>query len=391
MNSGDDRGWPNGGRIWFGLGVVALTVVSIGLAISFWGWLHIEDPNAGSRNETIRNLALIAGGVIAFAFAWWRALVAERQADAARNQVATGQNQAATALRALSNERYQRGAEMLGSPTLAVRLGGIYALQQLAEEQPEQYHVQIMRLLCAFVRRPPQDVFLDQPVVIDGEEMPQAIREDAQAALSAIGRRDSRHKQLEDSKSFSIDLHGANLRRSDVRSHLLDGADLNWTILTGADLQYATVRDADLRYADLSSANLSNADFNGSDCNLAACWRAKARRTNLTGANLEGTIWRNAELDNALLSFATLSGADLTGAQLSGTDISGTAFGYGGRRNEDYSGGILMIGQTASYTSVTQEQLDQATASKDCPPEIEQRVAEPTTGVELVWHDGNAS
>ena len=29
-----------------------------------------------------------------------------------------------------------------------------YALQRLAEEHPERYHIQIMRLFCAFVRNP---------------------------------------------------------------------------------------------------------------------------------------------------------------------------------------------------------------------------------------------
>ena len=43
---------------------------------------------------------------------------------------------------------------MLGSEVLSVRLGGIYALQRLAEEWPDQYHIQIMRLFCAFVRLP---------------------------------------------------------------------------------------------------------------------------------------------------------------------------------------------------------------------------------------------
>ena len=46
---------------------------------------------------------------------------------------------------------------MLGSEVLSVRLGGIYALQRLAEEEPKQYHVQIMRLFCAFVRNPTKD------------------------------------------------------------------------------------------------------------------------------------------------------------------------------------------------------------------------------------------
>ena len=51
------------------------------------------------------------------------------------------------------NERYQQGAEMLGSDVLAVRLGGIYALQRLAGEHPQQSHIQIMQAFCAFIRQ----------------------------------------------------------------------------------------------------------------------------------------------------------------------------------------------------------------------------------------------
>ena len=43
---------------------------------------------------------------------------------------------------------------MLGSEVLSVRLGGIYALARLAREHPEEYHVQIMRLLLCFCPKP---------------------------------------------------------------------------------------------------------------------------------------------------------------------------------------------------------------------------------------------
>ena len=46
---------------------------------------------------------------------------------------------------------------MLGSGVLSVRLGGIYALERLAKEHPEEYHIQIMELLCSFVRHPTRD------------------------------------------------------------------------------------------------------------------------------------------------------------------------------------------------------------------------------------------
>ena len=87
-------------------------------------------------------MSFVIGGIVALFFALWRGRLAERQAS-------TGQQ-------GLLNERYQKGAEMLGSGVLSVRMGGIYALQRLAEEHPKEYAIQILGLFCAFVRHPPR-------------------------------------------------------------------------------------------------------------------------------------------------------------------------------------------------------------------------------------------
>ena len=107
------------------------------LARLFWDDLRGDEE---SLSATVRNLGLVKGGLIAIILAVWRSVVGSRQAD--------------TAQRGLLNERYQKGAEMLGSEVLSVRLGGIYALRQLSDEHPEQYHVQVMRLFCAFACHP---------------------------------------------------------------------------------------------------------------------------------------------------------------------------------------------------------------------------------------------
>ena len=374
----------NKGSVWFSLLAIALLVAGIGSAKLFWGWLHPDDPTDVSNSDTLRNVGLLMGGALAFVFAGWRAWIAEHQANAS-------QEQANTAQRTLLNDQYQRGADMLSNDVLAVRLAGIYGLQTLVEQQPEAYHLQIMPLFCAFVRNPPKDDVLDKTFVIEGEAMPPLIREDAQAALLAIGRRNSRHIQIEKEKGFRVDLHGSNLRNGDVRQCQLDGADLTWANLTNADLESATLVGADLTYANLSGAKMSRADFRKTVCRLARISLTKAHNANFAEADLEGTIWYGAELDNASVSFATLRGADLTRATLSGTDISGTVFGNGGRRHEDYSGDLLGISSRQAYTSLIQEQLDQATASRNCPPEIEHGTTDAETDLQLVWQGKTVS
>ena len=130
--------WP-----WIMAWAVFLLVAASVVWIKFPDWL--SDNESGST--TIRNLFLVVAALIALPLATWRSFVAERQANAAQKNSQIAQI-------GLLNERYQKGAEMLGSDVLSVRLGGIYALRRLAEEHPEEYHVQIMRLFCAYVRHP---------------------------------------------------------------------------------------------------------------------------------------------------------------------------------------------------------------------------------------------
>ena len=138
-----------------------------------------------SLSATVRNIGLVIGGVVAILLAVWRSVVGSRQAD--------------TAERGLLNERYQKGADMLGNHVLSVRLGGIYALQQLADEYPQQYHVQVMRLFCAFVRTPTMSGEENDASELAGDppHTPPPLREDIQAVVRAIGTRREEFLDLE--------------------------------------------------------------------------------------------------------------------------------------------------------------------------------------------------
>ena len=231
-------------------------VVGGGIAVWLqWEWLRASEDGKASNGDTLRNIGFIIAGVAALVFAVWRGVVAQRQANAAQEQTATAQQ-------SLLNERYQRGAEMLGSPVLSVRLGGLFALQRLAEEHPEQYHVQVMRLFCAFVRNPPSMV--GEPTV-RGQ-----LRADVQAAITAIGESSYDRQLLEEKAEYRLDLRNAHL----------ENADLRWLNFAGVDLQDAYLTEADLTKTDLSSANLMGADLSS----------AGLFSTDLSDAELLGTI-----------------------------------------------------------------------------------------------------
>ena len=135
-----------------------------------WDWLRTGSGDLESGSTTIRNIGLLVGGGIAIWVAYRRSVISQL---------------------GLLNERYQKGAEMLGSEVLAVRLGGIYALQRLVEDHPKQYHVQVMRLFCAFVRNPPVDKDRDDNARPTGTEREPNIKDYQEARalwhLSAAG------------------------------------------------------------------------------------------------------------------------------------------------------------------------------------------------------------
>ena len=253
---------------WFGITAWAVLVIVVSLISIpyYWDWLSAEESNS----STIRNIFLAAAALIALPLAIWRSTVAGRQAD-------TAQQQSEIAQRGLLNERYQKGAEMLGSAEFfRFALGGIYALQSLASEDPDQYHIQIMRLFCAFVRNLDgvQDGSLTPATEIgsggeeEGNDQPPRMREDVQAVMEAIGGRD--------------ESGGVTLEKID-----------------GFELYFG---EANLSFLKLDKADLSNARF----------WKA----------NLSGTSFSKANLSGAKLWKTSLSGATFTEAYLSATDFS---------------------------------------------------------------------
>lgn len=327
--------WLHGLPGWSIVLVLTVLVLIVGmfLTILFWDWLSTGESNSA----VIRNVGLVLAGAIALIFAMWRGLVAERQANAARRQALSVQRQTATARRQtnavrrqantaqhdLLNRRYQQGAEMLGSGALSVRLGGIYALQKLAEEHPKEYHVQILKLLCAFVRH---------PAVGDLEIFAKRPYEAIQVAMEAIS---SCHKHT-------------------LRLINIEGNDQSSLDFSGADIQRISLYHGSFYFADMFKANLSHSCLHGVD---------------LHSASSQETNFQYSDLSAANLSDAYLSGANLHSANLSNANLSNTSFSDDG---DDPAMGL------------TQEQLDQAWAAPEYPPRLD-GVLDANTGEPLIW------
>jgi len=113
---------------------------------AFWGGEELD------RSAILRNLGLVAIGVIGLPLAIWRGITAFQQAEAANKQAATANRQADLAEKGQIIDRYQKGAQMLESDELAVRMAGVFALRELALNEPEEMYVLVMELLTEYLR-----------------------------------------------------------------------------------------------------------------------------------------------------------------------------------------------------------------------------------------------
>ena len=250
-----------------------VVVLVIGVLPSWYFWDELGNENE-SVSATIRNVGLLIGGIIAMLLAVWRSRVAERQANTAQQR--------------LLHERYERGMEMLGSDVLSVRLGGIYALGRLAKEHPEEYHIQMMELLCAFVRRPPNDAIAPEPPE-DGQEF--VLREDVQAAMKVIGTRTDKHRRLWGKVEYHINLHRADLRGGDLRGLNLSSASAD---MIGSMSLHQVFSNANLR-TDMSGTKLDGTQLFMTEISGVDFSRnGKYPATGLKSSEILGATWDDA-------------------------------------------------------------------------------------------------
>ena len=148
-------------------------------------------------------------------------------------------------------ERFTRAIGQLGDDNLAIRLGGIYALERIAKDS-EKDHGPVMEILTAYVR---------EKATKQGkyaEEAAEKPTPDIQAILTVIGRRETTGKNRGNDR---LDLSGTHLTGAVLNSAKLRGTDLNNAKLIVAYLRDADLTDADLVGAELSGATLTDADL----------------------------------------------------------------------------------------------------------------------------------
>ena len=352
---------------WITIVVIAIIGGTIYVSHSNWPWLKSGRIPAST---IIHDISFVVGGTIAILLALWRGRIAERQSK--------------TAQLSLLNERYQKGAEMLGSGMLSVQLGGIYALLRLARQHPNDYHTQIMSLLCAFVRNLPP-----AKKASEKNKYTYTRREEVLVIVEAIAGRDEAQINAENKEKYDLDLNGTDLAGARLVHAYLHRANLAQTDLTGAHLDGAKLVKAWLAGAKLTGAELTGADLSG-----ASLFRATLTYGTLTGAELNETRLKQADLTGADLSGATLTGASLMSATLTEADLSEAKLHRANLYRANLTGvdltGATLAGADLTRatlkncTGLTQDELDQTFVRDDFLPNLT-GAYDAKTGKPLVW------
>jgi hypothetical protein len=236
-------------------------------------------------------------------------------------------------------ERFTRAIDQLGHLDTDVRIGGIYALERIANDSSSD-RATIAEVLAAFVRGhapwPPPSTTAQWLVTrfpslarllrthpLDPEwpvEVPdlQTRAPDVQAAVTVLGRRRPPPGDFAELNLQRVDLRNARLQGATLRNAQMFGANFLGAELTSADLRDTDLRAVNLRSANLPFANLGNADLSGAQLRRAELYEANLHGADLRRADLRDTYLVEADLSGAHLGTAQLQDADLTGAKLFG-------------------------------------------------------------------------
>lgn len=197
-------------------------------------------------------------------------------------------------------ERFSRAIEQLGRSgqnDVDLRLGGIYALEQIARESAT-WSSPVVEVLAAFVRQHVTGKPEPEGTTVKEQEhnlwvgpsqgrfgIPPA---DIEAALSVLSRRDrTTDKTLAD---FSY----------------ADFCRLHFP--TGSDLRQSNFSHARMQFASLYAVDLRNCSFVETDLRGAFLDRADLRATRFFRGRLDAADLKNARLDGASFQMCDLSG-----------------------------------------------------------------------------------
>ncbi|PZV04646.1 MAG: hypothetical protein DCF22_25290, partial [Leptolyngbya sp.] len=242
----------------------------------------------------------IAGLFVAItAYVAWRNLK-----ETQRNIALTQRNVEATEAKQVA-ERFSKAVELLANESIYAQLGGIYALEKIAQSE-DDYYWQVMETLTAYVRE--KSPAPKEPT--DPDDIP-PLETDIQAVMTVISRRKYSYGALAEPYRLDlkkVDLRGLKLPKkanlsgiqffsSNLQGVWLGEVNLEQTRFHEAKLQKAWLRESQFCGSEFIEANLCQANLVG----------AKLTNTDFGGANLSKVDLLDAQLqDSKLITYGSL-------------------------------------------------------------------------------------
>jgi hypothetical protein len=308
---------------WSVLGLVLLGILSVALYLGLSTLNNITDvkDRVGLKIEFVKTVASIFGVLFFLGtlyFTWANLMETQRRNQA---DLKLAQDKQIT-------ELYVKAIEQLGRPTLEERLGGIYALERIAEDS-DKYHGPIMEVFTAYVRVnapwPPEEIGKAQKkrpwAKKRPSEKPKEQDSPAPGNWEPLNRKEQIHllfkaieAKMKEETPLDADIQ-AILTVIGRRSRtLLKGEGLR-LVLTRTDLRQAYLMNAHLEGAGLYMSHQEGAFLIGAHLEQADLKETHLEGAFLAGANLEGASFWEAHLEGAFLDSANLKRADLRRAK----------------------------------------------------------------------------
>lgn len=282
----------------------------VALVLIIVAWLcvtkfYIKPDSAEDRKNAVTLLLQVLGGTAFILGAWftWQQLINSRDElrIAQEGQITERFTRAVEQLGKTDDEGEtvgKNGARSGSGRYLAIRLGGIYALERISKEPTADYSA-IIELFTAFVR---------QNAPVKADESVVKVKPDIQAILTVLGRR---QWPSGDGQSHRLDLQATDLGGGNLTNGKFSGANLNQcrlnaAYLTGIDLSGAQLTDARLIGAFLERAGLQGADLSGAKLMSADVTGADFRGANLNAVDLRGAVGLTLDQINSAKSHVGL-------------------------------------------------------------------------------------
>ena len=267
-----------------------------GIFASILGTSTSPETGVGTKQETIKFIALGIGGILAAIGAI--ALSRRASAQIENNKLIE---------KGHIDERFKSATENLGSQNTGTRIAAFYQFYYLAKDsKDDNLKENILNILCSHLRN------ITNANPNHKEENTDSLSEECNILLDILFKPSDKSVFGEfKARLWKVNLKGANL----------SGMNLTGVKISGSDFTGATFSDANLSGIEISDTNLTQTNF--VDTKLEG---AKFSNLDITDAVFALACLTKASFSSATVAGASFDRANMTGAKFSFSDFLRTNF-----------------------------------------------------------------